>query len=87
MAYKARITVSLSKDTFEFLKLYCVQVKAPSMSALIESIIADIKRRKEMEELNARVAAYYDSLSAEESQEQVGWAELAESELAASSET
>jgi hypothetical protein len=87
MAYKARITVSLSKDTFKFLKLYCVQVKAPSMSALIESIIADIKRRKEMEELNARVAAYYDSLSAEESQEQVGWAELAESELAASSET
>lgn len=79
---KERITVSLTRDAAAFLKGYRVQVKAPSLSSLLEEIIAQFRRAQQMRKLSASVTAYYDSLSEDERHEESGWAEFAESELA-----
>ncbi len=80
--YKQRITVSLTKDAVAFLKSYRAQVRAPSLSALVEEMITDLQRREEREALDRSVTAYYDSLSAEQVRDEAAWGELGESGLA-----
>ena len=81
-AHKQRITVSLTKEAVAFLRSYRAQLKAPSLSALVEDIITDLQRRQEREELDRSITAYYDSLSAEQLREEAAWGELGESGLA-----
>lgn len=81
-AKKERITVSLSRDAAKFLRRFRAQVRAPSVSALLEGILANLKGVNEMDELNARVSAYYDSLSDADVHEDAAWAQLGESALA-----
>ena len=78
---KERITVSLSQDAVKFLRALRAQVKSPSISALFERIIADLKRKREMEQFNKKIVAYYDSLSDLEQREDTAWAQLGESAL------
>jgi hypothetical protein len=72
----------LSQEAVKFLRALRVQVKSPSVSALFERIIADLKRKREMEQFNKRVVAYYGSLSDAEQGEDTAWAQLGESALA-----
>ena len=81
---KARITVSLRKDTARFLKVVCTEIHAPSMSACIEDLISAYKRNREREQLNAQTVAYYDGISQEERRDNVAWGELGEREMASS---
>jgi hypothetical protein len=78
---KERVTVSLSRDAARFLRSFRDQVKAPSVSALLESILANLKGAHEMDQLNARVNAYYDSLSDSDVREDAAWGQFGESAL------
>jgi hypothetical protein len=71
----------LSQDAVKFLRALRAQVKSPSISALFERIIGDLKRKREIEQFNKRVAAYYDSLSDTERREDTAWGQLGESAL------
>lgn len=79
---KERITVSLSRDAVQFLRSFRAQVKSPSISALLEGILAELRGRSEMEQLNAKVSAYYDSLSDAQVREDAAWGQFGESALA-----
>jgi hypothetical protein len=52
------------------------------MSALIETIIADLQNRVEMEQLEKKFAAYYDGLAESSVQEESVWGALGEATLA-----
>ncbi len=80
-ARKSRVTLSLQEDSVRFLHQRQAEVKAPSVSAFVESLIASNRRELEMEALNLQTAAYYDAISAEECAENVAWGKLAEDEL------
>ncbi len=82
-AKKERVTVSLSRDSVKFLRSFRDQVKAPSVSALLESILANLKGAHEVDQLNARVSAYYDSLSDGDVREDAAWGRFGQSALAA----
>jgi hypothetical protein len=80
-AKKERITMSLSRESVRYLRGLRAEVQSPSMSALFESIVADLRRKAEMEQLEARTQAYYDSLQKSDIQEQSDWGVLGESAL------
>jgi len=56
------------------------------MSALFEEIIRDLQRRTELEQLEARTVAYYDSLPADALAENAAWAEVGATGLEAALE-
>ena len=78
---KSRVTLSLQEDSVRFLHQRQAELKAPSVSAFVESLIASSRRELEMERLNLQTAAYYDAISAEECAESMAWGKLAEDEL------
>ena len=80
---KARLTLSLEEDTVRFLHQRQIKVHAPSMSALVESLVASERRQAEIEELTSQTAAYYDSISDEERAENMAWGRMAEYEFLA----
>ena len=79
---KERLTISLSREAIKILKAIKAQAKSPSMSALIESIVADLKSRNEIEQLSVQTSAYYDSLSPAQISDDAAWGALGESALA-----
>ena len=74
---RQRITVSLTQDKVRFLKAHRGKAGAPSVSAVVEQLIADAQAREQLQRLSAQTALYFDSLSAEEAMEQKAWGELA----------
>jgi hypothetical protein len=80
-AKKARLTVSLSRDTVEYLESARAQAQAPSMSAYFETIVRDLRAKAEMALIEANTAAYYDSLSAGEMEEQADWGRVGSASL------
>ena len=79
---KARITISLSKDKVRYIKAHSGKAGVSSVSAFIERLVAEAQARAELEELGARTALYYGSLSSHETEEQRAWGELGELRLA-----
>jgi hypothetical protein len=53
------------------------------MSALIEQVVRDMQNKTEMEQLDAKLRAYYDALTASAIEEESAWAALGEAILAA----
>jgi hypothetical protein len=78
---KERITVSLSGESIRFLKAFRAEIHSPSMSALFEKIVSDVKGRTEMEQLDDNIKAYYDSLPETSVQEDRAWGSLGEAAL------
>ncbi len=72
-ARKERLTVSVSRDTREYLEAACERTHAPSMSAYLESLVQDLRAKNEMAAIEAQTAAYYDNLSEAEMEEQADW--------------
>ena len=85
-ATKQRITISLSPERARFLKDHHGRAGVPSVSAFVERLVAEAQASSERKQLNARAAAYYDSLTPGERHEQSAWGELGEMELAATEE-
>jgi hypothetical protein len=81
MPRKERITVSLSQGSARFLRAFRAKVHSPSMSALFERIVADLQNRVEMEQLEKKIAAYYDGLADSGVQEDSVWGALGEATL------
>lgn len=79
---KERLTVSLSRGSLKYLKVIRSQCKAPSMSALFERIVSDLQAKTELEQLDEKMDAYYDSLSESAIQEDRAWGALGEAALA-----
>lgn len=80
-AKKERLTVSLSRDTVEYLESARAQAQAPSMSAFFETIVRDLQARAEMALIEANTVAYYDNLSADEMDEQADWGRVGAASL------
>ncbi len=78
---KSRLTLSLKRDTVQFLQQHQVETKAPSLSACVENIIAGRRRQLELEELNTQTTAYYDAISDAERTENSTWGQLSEREF------
>ena len=80
--HKERVTLSLSREATSYAHQLQSRLKVPSMSALFERVITDLKRKNELAQLNARASAYYDSLSEAQLAEE-GWGQLGQAGLAA----
>lgn len=81
-ARKARITVSVSLETVDLLREIQARVQSPSMSALIERIVDDLRGKTELEDLESKMKAHYDSMSEVDREEEAAWGKLGESALA-----
>jgi len=79
---KERITVSLSRKSAKFLRTIRAEVRSPSMSALFEKIVADLQGKTEMEQLDAKIRAYYDTLPESDIKEESAWGAVGEAALA-----
>jgi hypothetical protein len=82
-ARKQRVTFTLSQDVLEFIHRSQQDQNIPSLSAALDKLIDDLRRARALEALNASVAAYYDSLSPSEMQEESAWGEVGSEGLAA----
>jgi hypothetical protein len=81
-ARKARITVSVSPETVDLLHDIQARVRSPSMSALIEKIVDDLRGKTELEDLESKMKAHYDHMSEGDREEEAAWGKLGESALA-----
>jgi len=79
---KRRRTFTLSPASLAYLEHQARQRKLASQSAFLDELLLEKTMEQRRAALEANVAAYYDSLSDEEVQEQRAWGELAEQSLA-----
>lgn len=74
--------MSLSSESLAFLEHMRAETRSPSMSALVESILADLQGKSEIEKIDAQLRAHYDSLGEAALQEEREWGAVGESGLA-----
>lgn len=79
--HKTRLTVSLEPRTVRFLRQRKDEVKAPTMSACVENIIAECREKTEMDGINAQMLAFYDGMTDQERDENKAWGGLSEREF------
>lgn len=79
---KRRRTFTLSPASLAYLEHQARERKLASQSAFLDELLLEKTMEQRRAALEANVAAYYDSLSDEEVQEQRAWGELAEQSLA-----
>ena len=75
-ARKERLTVSLSRSAVEYLESRRAQAQAPSMSAYLEALIRDVRAKAELDAMEASMAAYYDSLTPAQMEEDAQWGKM-----------
>ena len=80
-ARKSRKTFSLSAESVKYLELLRKETKRESMSSVLEEVIRQQQRSKELERISASFTSYYDSLSKEEQDEDRAWGQFAESQF------
>ena len=73
---KERVTFSLSRDAVRYLEARCAETQAPSMSAYLENVVRDLQANAQMALVEAKMVAYYDSLSPVEIEEQSDWGRI-----------
>jgi hypothetical protein len=78
---KERVTVTLSPNSVAFVRKYSATERI-HVSTALESMIEDFRRTKELEQLNANVASFYDSLPDPIVQEQAAWGTVGAAGLA-----
>jgi hypothetical protein len=79
--HKTRLTVSLEPKTVRFLRQRKNEVKAPTMSACVENIIAECREKTEMDAINAQMLAFYDDMTEQERTENKSWGSMSEREF------
>jgi hypothetical protein len=79
---KERLTVSVSQESAAYVKEYSAAEKL-HVSTVIEGLIEELRRNRELALLNANITAFYDRLPEGEIQEQALWGQLGVEELAA----
>lgn len=74
---KAKRTFSLSLQTVAFLESERKARHGKSLSAVLEEIVRRHQEKKEMERVSAAFTRYYDSLTPEETTEDLAWGDFA----------
>ncbi len=80
---KQRKTFTLSRQAIGYLEAARKEARSPSTSAVLEKIIRERQQQRERQKTNAAIAHYYDSLTAEEREENRLWGEFSEDQIAA----
>ena len=80
---KQRKTFTLSRRAIGYLEAARKEARSPSTSAILEQMILERQQQRERQRTNAAITSYYDSLSAEEREENRLWGEFSEDQIAA----
>jgi hypothetical protein len=80
-AKKERLTLSVSRDTLNYLETGRARAQAPSMSAYFEELVRELKARNEMDAMEAKMKAHYDNLSAGEMRDEADWGRVGAASL------
>ena len=80
---KQRRTFTLSRQAIGYLEVARKEARSPSTSAVLEQIIRERQQQHERRRVNAAITGYYDSLTAEEREENRLWGEFSEDQIAA----
>lgn len=75
------LTVSISRETLEYLEARRAGAHAPLMSAYFETPIRDLQSKADMEKMEANMVAYYDSLGTTEMEEESDWGRIGAASL------
>ena len=78
---KERVTVTLSPNSVAFVRKYSA-TEHVHVSTALESMIEDFRRTRELEQLNASIASFYDALPDPIVQEQAAWGAVGAAGLA-----
>ena len=78
---KERVTITLTPEAAAYVRRFSEE-KHLHVSTALESMIEDFRRARELMQLNADVASFYDSLPDPMVQEQAAWGELGAAGLA-----
>jgi hypothetical protein len=79
---KRRRTFTLSPESLAFLEREARRRSADSQSAVLDDLLLEKKRERQMAALEANIGAYYDGLGDAEVEEDKIWGEFAGSHLA-----
>ena len=74
---KQKRTFSLSSESVEYLETVRKQKKAPSTSTVLDEMIRAQKHQAELAATDARISAYYDSLSDDDQADDLAWGKYA----------
>jgi hypothetical protein len=78
---KQRRTFTLSPESLAYLEQEARRRNADSQSAVLDELLQEKDRERQLAALEAATTAYYDSLSDAEVEENRAWGELAEQSL------
>jgi hypothetical protein len=78
---KQKRTFSLSPESVEYLETVRKQKKAPSTSTVLDEMIREQRHAAELAATDARISAYYDSLSEEQQADDLAWGKYALSQF------
>ena len=73
----------MSREAVAILEAERKERQAESASATLETLLKEMRNRREMARMSASISSYYDSLSQEEKREQQLWGQFSESQFPA----
>ena len=78
---KTRKTFTLSRESVAFLREVEREKHAASTSAALDELLLEKRMEREQQRHQASIAAYYDSLSDDQVEENANWGRIAESQF------
>ena len=78
---KEKRTFSLSRESLHFLESMRKKRKSASVSAVLDELIAQHRRRQEAHRISASITSYYDSMTEDEMTEDRLWGQFAETQF------
>jgi hypothetical protein len=78
---KQRCTFTLSNESVKFLTEVGRETHAASKSSVLDEILLEKRRERELARSEAAIAAYYDGLTNDQIAENEAWAKIAESQF------
>ena len=78
---KVRHTFTLSRESIEFINKMKRETRAASSSAVVDELLLEQRKQRELAELEAAIGRYYDNLTEEERAENEAWARFATSQF------
>lgn len=78
---KERRTFTLDRELVGYVKQFAKERSKRSLSSALEELLRESMRRRERQQIQRAVTAYYDSLNQEDRTEQREWGAFAESQF------
>lgn len=80
-ARKERRTFTLDRELVGYVAEEAKQRRVPSLSAALEQILRESKRRREHKKIQSAISHYYDSLSENEREHNQAWGAFGEAQF------